>query len=61
MNIKFKIEYRDGSEKTEEFEREVQYIPDRFKYRNKWWKRKECLGDFDTGKEKSVVYTQEIK
>jgi hypothetical protein len=58
---RFKIIYRDGSEKIEEFEREVDYIPDRIKYRNKWWKKKESLGDFDDNSEKGIVYVQEIK
>jgi len=61
MEIKFKVYYRDGSEKIEEFAREVNYIPDMFKYNDHWWKKQESILDFDTGEEDKVHYTQMIK
>lgn len=59
--MKFKVYYRDGSEKIEEFEKEVDYIPDRFKYNDEWWEKKRSVLDFDTGEYDKVHYVQVLK
>lgn len=58
MIVNFKVWYKDETGREEDFQKEVDYIPDSIFYKGLWWEKEDSIYDFDSGQYTKVHYTQ---